>query len=384
LLLTKCKIDSLKPQDKPKKFFDGHGLYIEVYPNGSKIWRQKYILNGKTTRKSFGSYPLVSLKKAREMSEHLRLELKTKEMGYTQEIKNISIKELIQEWKDNFYPKLSQNTIKKYNILVDKYLIPSLGHFICSKITASLILTVLLKPIADKKLLETAHRCKFLLGRIFRYAVATGQIERDFTQDLSGALPPPIVVHRASIIDKNKLGRLLKDIQNYTGSPEVIYALRILPYVFVRPGELRHAEWTEIDFPNKIWRIPAEKMKMRTSHIVPLSKQVVQLLEELKCFTGTGKYLFPGARTEKRPISDVTINAALRYLGYKKEEICGHGFRSTASTLLNEQGYNRDWIERQLAHNGNSVREIYNYAEYLPERTKMMQEWADFLDSLRG
>ncbi|MDR2199926.1 MAG: site-specific integrase [Deltaproteobacteria bacterium] len=194
---------------------------------------------------------------------------------------------------------------------------------------------------------------------------------------------PPQVTHRATIINPDKIGKLLAQINEYDGLPSVKFALRLLPYLFVRPGELRWAEWTEINLETAVWRIPADKMKMKTPHIVPLASQIIKIIEELKKYTGDSKYLFPGSRSISRPISDVTLTAALRYLGYSREEICPHGFRAMASTLLNEQGYNTDWIERQLAHSErNSVRASYNHAQYLPERKKMMQDWADYLDSL--
>ncbi|MDR1038759.1 MAG: site-specific integrase [Deltaproteobacteria bacterium] len=221
------------------------------------------------------------------------------------------------------------------------------------------------------------------MSQILRYAVATGKAERDVTRDLTGALKPRTVTHRATIIDADQIRRLLVAIRCYGGTVQVSYALRILPYVFVRPGELRHAEWSEFDVDGSTWRIPAGKMKMRSPHLVPLASQVKTLLEELRAHTGKGRYLFPSPRTNDRPISDMAINAALRFMGFGKGEICGHGFRAMASTLLNEKGYGPDWIERQLAHCPRSgVRAAYNHAEYLPERRKMMQDWADWLDSL--
>jgi integrase len=247
-----------------------------------------------------------------------------------------------------------------------------------------MILELVLRPLEKRGILETVHRVKSLLNQIFQYGLACGQIERNPISDLTGAIPYPVSVHRATILIPEKIGRLLNNIQEYTGAASVYYALNILPYVFVRPGELRNATWDEINFEEKIWRIPAPRMKMRSAHLVPLADQVIKLLTELRVYTGKDKYLFPGARTRTKPISDVTINAALRYLGYEKHEITGHGFRAMASTLLNEQGFNSDWIERQLAHcEKNGVRAAYNHANYLKERISMMQAWADYLDKLR-
>jgi integrase len=273
--------------------------------------------------------------------------------------------------------------IKRKNSILDRVILLFIGHINVSELNSNLILTTVLKPIDERKQSETLKRARFLLSQIFRYGATLGKIDRDFTQDYKGFFAPSVVVRRATILDKKKIGKLILDIRTYTGSINVSYALKILPYVFVHPGELRHAEWSEIDFQDKLWRIPAGKMKMRSQHVVPLFNQVVALLQELRQYTGQGKYLFPGLRAKTKPISDMAINSALRYLGYGKEEICGHGFRSMASTLLNEKCYGADWIERQLAHTQqNGVRAAYNHAEYLPERRKMMQEWADYLDHL--
>ena len=220
-------------------------------------------------------------------------------------------------------------------------------------------------------------------SQVFRYAIATGRAERDIAADLRGALKPVKETNLASIKEPKGIGALLRNIDAYTGNVIVRAALRMAPYVFVRPGELRRAEWSEFSLDAE-WRIPAERMKMRQLHIVPLSRQVLTVLDDLRQYTGRGRYLFPSMRANSAPISDMTLLAGLPRLGYGKEEMTVHGFRSMASTLLNEQGYNRDWIERQLAHGErNSIRAAYNYAEYLPERRRMMQEWADYLDELR-
>jgi integrase len=233
--------------------------------------------------------------------------------------------------------------------------------------------------------IETAHRVHQCCGQIFRYAVATGRADRDPSADLRGALSPVTSKHLASITDPVKIGALLRAMDNYVGTHVARCALRLAPLVFVRPGELRAAEWREFNLDGAEWRIPAERMKARVQHIVPLSRQAVEILRELHPLTGSGPYLFPSARTDSRPMSNNTVNAALRRLGYSTDEMTGHGFRSMASTLLNEQGWHRDAIERQLAHGErDEVRAAYNYAEYLPERRKMMQAWADYLDRLRS
>jgi integrase len=240
-----------------------------------------------------------------------------------------------------------------------------------------------LRRIENRGAIETAHRIHQICGQVFRYAIATGKAERDVSSDLRGALPPTRKRHHATIVEPKKIAELLKAIQSYEGYFVTKCALQLAPLFFVRPGELRKAEWSEFNFETAEWRIPAEKMKMRATHIVPLSAQAILILRELETLTGNSQYVFPSIRTLRRPMSDNTVLGALRRLGYSKDEMTGHGFRSMASTLLNEQGWNRDAIERQLAHaERNNIRAAYNYAEYLPERRKMMQHWADYLDTL--
>lgn len=242
----------------------------------------------------------------------------------------------------------------------------------------------MLRRIESRGANEIAHRIKQNCGRVFHYAIATGRAERNPITDLQGALEPLKVQHHAAITEPKAVGALLRAIEGYQGNFVTQCALRIAPLVFVRPGELRAAEWTEFDLDAAEWRIPAERVKMRSQHIVPLSTQAVAILRELHPLTGTGRYVFPSVRTNTRPMSENTVNGALRRLGYAKDEMTGHGFRSLASTLLNEQGWHRDAIERQLAHaERDAVRAAYNYADHLPERRKMMQAWADYLDGLR-
>lgn len=251
-------------------------------------------------------------------------------------------------------------------------------------ITAPELLTVM-RRIEKRGALETAHRALGNCGKVFRYAISTQRAVRDPSGDLRGALPPVKSDHHPSITDPEAIGELLRAIQGYQGSFVTRCALQLAPLLFVCPGELRRAEWNEFDIDGCEWRIPASKMKMGAVHIVPLSKQSILLLKELHSFTGHGRYLFPSIRTPDRPMSDNTVLSALRRLGYEKNEMTGHGFRSMASTVLNEQGWNFDAIERQLAHSErNTVRAAYNYAEYLPERRKMMQHWADYLESLQN
>ena len=244
-------------------------------------------------------------------------------------------------------------------------------------------LLIVLRRIEKRGVLETTHRLHQNCGQIFRYAIATGRGDRDISADLRGAIPPVKKRHFASITDPKAVGGLLRAIKDYNGYLVTRCALQLAPLTFVRAGELRKAEWSEFNFDTAEWRIPPEKMKMRAVHIVPLSTQAIAVLREVEVLTGDGKYVFPGLRSSSRPMSDNAVLAALGRLGYAKDEMTGHGFRSMASTLLNEQGWNRDAIERQLAHSErNNIRAAYNYAEYLPERRKMMQHWADYLDGL--
>jgi integrase len=244
-----------------------------------------------------------------------------------------------------------------------------------------------LKRIEERGIHETAHRARQRCAQVFRYAVQAARADRDPTVDLKGALAPVVKEHHASVTEPARIGELLRAIDGYKGQAVTGYALKLSPYLFVRPGELRHAEWSEFDLDGQepLWRIPEEKMKMGEQHVVPLARQAVVLLRELNSITGRGRYVFPSLRSGSRPMSDNTVNAALRRLGYTNEEMTGHGFRSLASTCLNEQGYHPDLIELQLAHaERNQVRAAYNKAKRLPERRKMMEAWADYLDGLRA
>ena len=286
------------------------------------------------------------------------------------------------EWFVKRSPKWVPSHSVRIRKRLEKDLFPHLGARRIAELKAPDLL-VALRRIEARGAIETAHRALQNCGEIFRYAIATGRAERDWAADLRGALESPKEKHHASITDPKKVGALLRAIASYAGTSGVRRALQLAPLTFVRPGELRKAEWTEFDLEAAEWRIPGARMKMREQHLVPLSVQAVSALRELHEYTGRGRYVFPGARSSDRPMSDNTVNAALRRLGYGKEEMTGHGFRSMASTLLNEQGWNRDAIERQLAHaERDNVRAAYNFAEHLPERRKMMQAWADYLDRL--
>ena len=291
---------------------------------------------------------------------------------------------IAKEWSaknSNVWTKKHSETVTGR---LDRHLFPWIGKRPIKLITAPELLVVL-RRIESRGTFETAHRVKQICGQVFRYAIATGRAERDPSADLRGALVPVKSKSMAAITDPQKIGGLLRAIDGYDGHIITKCALRLAPLVFVRPGELRHAEWIEVDLGEGMWKIPAEKMKMKIPHIVPLSKQAIDVFRMIEPVTGDGRYVFPSLRSEKRPMSDNTVLAALRRMGYSKEEMTGHGFRSMASTLLHEQGWPSDVIERQLAHaEGNSVKAAYNHAQHLPERRKMMQHWADYLDALKG
>lgn len=268
--------------------------------------------------------------------------------------------------------------------MVTEFVLPHIGSRPIHKITPAEVLGAL-RPIEARGKHETAHRTKQYVGQIFRYAVATSRAERDITADLRGALTPATTKNHAAVTDPAAIGALLRAIDGYSGQPVTHAALMLAPLVFVRPGELRQAEWSEIDLDVGEWRIPARKMKMRELHIVPLSRQAAEILRSLRQLTGVGQYVFPSLRSKERPMSENTINGALRRLGYSNDEMTGHGFRAMASTCLNEQGWHPDVIELQLAHaERNKVRAAYNRAAHIAERRKMMQSWADYLDLQRS
>ena len=390
--LTDTHIKSIRHTGKPKKYFDGGGLFLFVSTTGSKLWRMAYRFEQKSKLLSFGEYPTVSLKDARERREDAKKKLangidpaaykKSEKAAQLAEIKD-TFQNIALEWHKTRTAEFSGKHRGTILFRLESYLFPAIGKTPIAKLEPHDILAVV-RPIEQKGLFETSRRLLQLVSQIFRYAVITGRAKHNIAADLRGALRPRKVTHRAAVTEPSKVGLLLRDIDSYDGYFPIVCALRLAPLVFTRPTELRAAEWSEIDLKAQEWRIPAERMKMKQMHIVPLSKQAIEILEELQPYSGNGKYLFPSIRTETRPISDATMLNALRRMGYAKNEMCTHGFRSIASTLLNELGYNRDWIERQLAHGErDEVRAAYNYAEYLSERRKMMQEWANYLNKLK-
>ena len=390
--LTDTKVRTIKPAEKPKKLFDGGGLFLLVTPTGGKLWRLKYRFGGIEKLLVLGAYPQTSLADARQKRDQARALMlngvdprdikKAQKAAGAQE--NETFEVIAREWHTKFSASWAASHSNKIIRRFELYVFPWLGDRQIKSITAPDLLTVL-RRIEAKGTLDTAHRTKQNCGQVFRYAVATGRAERDPSADLRGAIPPTSGKHMATITDPKEIAGLLRSIDDYRGSIVTRCALQLAPLFFVRPGELRHAEWSEFNLDAAEWRIPAEKMKAGVLHIVPLSRQALGVLREIHPLTGHGRYVFPSPRTDSRPMSSNAILSALRRMGFAKDEMSGHGFRSMASTLLNEQGWNRDAIERQLAHaERNSVRAAYNYAEFMPERKKMMQAWADYLEGIKA
>jgi integrase len=390
--LTDTKVRTIKPAEKPKKLFDGGGLFLLVTPTGGKLWRLKYRFGGIEKLLALGAYPQTSLADARQKRDQASALMlngvdprdikKAQKAAGAQE--NETFEVIAREWHTKFSASWAASHSNKIIRRFELYVFPWLGDRQIKSITAPDLLTVL-RRIEAKGTLDTAHRTRQNCGQVFRYAVATGRAERDPSADLRGAIPPASGKHMATITDPKEIAGLLRSIDDYRGSIVTRCALQLAPLFFVRPGELRHAEWSEFNLDAAEWRIPAEKMKAGVLHIVPLSRQALGVLREIHPLTGHGRYVFPSPRTDSRPMSSNAILSALRRMGFAKDEMSGHGFRSMASTLLNEQGWNRDAIERQLAHaERNSVRAAYNYAEFMPERKKMMQAWADYLEGIKA
>ena len=388
--LTDIAVKQAKPGLKPFKLSDGDGMYLLVTPKGQKWWRFDYRLDGKRYTLSFGVYDDVSLKTARERRTAAR-ELVAKGINPSTERKTEkteranarTFKEVAEEWRKKMALKWTPKHAERVHSRMEAYVYPWLGAEAIGGITAQVLLEVL-RRVERKGTYETARKLRGYCGQIFRYAIASGFAARDVSQDLRGALTPVQRNHLASITEPKAIGDLLRAIDDYNGYIVTRSALRFSALTFARPGEIRQAEWSEIGWSAREWRIPAEKMKKRRPHIVPLSKQAIEVLKELEPLTGAGRFLFPGVRKRTRPMSDATITNALRNMGYSGQEMTAHGFRSMASTRLNEMGWNSDAIERQLAHvEGNAVRAAYNYAEHLVERRRMMQAWADYLNGLR-
>lgn len=392
--LNATQLRNVKPTEKTQKLFDGKGMYLEVSPKGGTWWRLKYRLGGKEKRISLGVYPDVSLKEARDKRDDARkLISKGVDPSEVRKAQKVSIltnsantfEVVAREW----FRRQSQDWAGSYSSKVirrlEMYVFPWLGSKPISSINAPELLAVI-RRIEERGARETARRTLFLCGQILRYAVATARAEKDCSADLKGAIAKPKPTHFAAITEPSKVGGLLRALDSYQGTPTVQAALKLAPLVFVRPGELRHAKWKDIDLKTAEWRFIASKTEQE--HVVPLSHQAVDILSDLKPITGHGRYAFPSATSRRgdRAMSDNAVLSAMRRMGIEKDEMSGHGFRAMARTILDEVlGFRPDFIEHQLAH---AVRDpngrAYNRTAHLPERRKMMQEWANYLDEIKA
>ena len=392
MALTDTAIRKTKPSDKPIKLADGGGLYLLLNPNSSRWWRWDYRHLGKRKTLSMGTYPDTGLADARAKRDDAR---KLLAAGVDPSEHRKATRAASEERAGNSFEVVAREWLGKRN-WVDSYKVKVLAWFtndvfpwVGGRPVASLTAPDFLKiarRVEDRGAIESAHRILQNCGQVMRYAIATGRADRDPVADLRGALPASPDKHHAAITEPKAVGALLRAIDAYEGSFITRCALQLAPLTFVRPGELRHAEWSEIDLDSAEWNLPAEKMKMREPHLVPLADQTIAILRELQPLTGRGRYVFPSARGPKRPMSNNAVLSALRRMGFDKDEMSGHGFRAMARTILDEVlNFRPDFIEHQLAH---AVRDpngrAYNRTSHLPERRKMMQAWADYLDTLKA
>lgn len=392
-MLTYIQINAAKPREKAWNLSDSQGLYLVIQPNGSKLWRFNYRFLDKQKKLHLGGWPTTSLADARVRRDEAKkkiaegidpaLEKKRARIAAKYAAAN-TFEAVAEEWlvkceRDGLAPV----TVDKIRWLLAKAY-PVIGSIPIAQITPHEALAVLRKVEATGAF-ESARRMRSVLSRVFRYGVATVRCDKDVAADLRGAIASPKVKHFAAITKPSEVGALLRAIDGYSGHKVTVMALRLSPHVILRPGELRQAEWADIDFEEAIWFIPAERMKMRRPHRVPLSRQVIDMLQELHEHTHWWKYLFPCLGKPRKPMSENAVNQGLRNLGYTSDQMTAHGFRAMAATLLNERGeWNPDAIERQLAHvDTNQVRRAYARGEYWDERVQMMQSWSDYLDELR-
>jgi len=396
MALTDVAVRNAKPGAKAIKLADGGGMFLLITPAGGKLWRLKYRIDGREKLLAIGSYPEIGLGEARRRREEAR-ELIARDKDPSREKRRGKMRARIQAADtfkaicDEYCEKRRRDGAKGWapaTATRSEYLLSlvcgSIGNLPIGDIEPADVLGAI-RRIEGKGKLESARRSLQLAGAVFRYTVATARLASDPTRDLRGALTAPTVTHYGAITDATKVGALLRSIDDYEGSGITKLALQIAPHVFVRPGELRHAEWSEFDLDAALWVIPAGKMKMRKVHHVPLSRQAVEMFRQVQAVTGPTGYVFPSVRTRTRPMSENTINAGLRRLGYASDEMTAHGFRAMASTLLNESGkWHPDAIERALAHGDtDKVRAAYHRGAHWKERVDMAQWWSDYLDHLR-
>jgi integrase len=393
MLLTSRIVRAARARERRYVLADEHGMSLHVMPRGSKWWRFRYHFKHAERMISLGVYPHVDLTTARRLHADARglLARDIDPSAHRKEKRaaNAHTFEFVaHQWFKLLEARvaksqLAADTLKDATRILERNVFPALGTRPISDITAHEFLMVL-KQIELKGLRYAARRAKQRCSRVFRHAIGLGYIERDVTEDVRGLLEPPRVRHRPGIIDPVRLGELLRAIDGYTGREAIGIALKLALLFFVRPGELRKARWRQVDRPAAQWRIPAECMKARIQHLVPLSRQALELLQKLRMISGESEYVFPSLHDPSRPLHGTALSSALQTLGFDSREVTPHGFRSTACTLLNELGWRSEAIERQMAHGvSDSIRRHYNYAQHLPERRLMMQAWANYLDELR-
>jgi integrase len=385
--LSKTNVKAAKPRQKAYTLADGGGLVLQVQPNGSLWWRLRYRHNSIAKMISLGTFPDTDLDTARDRRDDAR---KLIANGIDPSAKRLAEKaassDSFQAMAEEYlaHSDAHESTLETTRQRLEAHVFPRIGKLPIADITSQQLLLVL-RRVEARGTIETAHRIRTNCGQVFRFAVATGRAVSDPAEALKGALKPVKAKHMATITNPKQIGELMRAIDGYQGHAVSVAALKLAPLVFARPGELRAAEWSEIDLNAAEWRIRAERTKMKTEHIVPLSTQAVSVLKEVHPLTGNGRYVFPSVRTVKRPMSENTLTAALRRMGYTGEEMSWHGFRGMASTSLHEQGFPSAHIERQLGHGErNKVKAAYNHAEHLPARKKMMQTWADYLDAQKS
>lgn len=399
--LTALAARKAEPREKPYKLAAGGGLYLEVMPTGAKYWRWKYRYGSKEKRIALGVFPEISLALAGELRDEARAQLrngvdpaaqrKLDKLANHLSAEN-TFAAIAREWLDTKAGEWVPEHTAKIRAWLENHVFPGIGDKPVAELEAPEVLSML-RRLVKRGTLNTAGRVRETVSAIFRYAVATGRAKRDPAADLRDALPRADARNFAAVTEPDDVAELLRVIDGYQGHPVTLAALRLAPLLFQRPGELRAMAWSEVDLEAAEWRIPASRRKVRKAakenprtppHIVPLSTQAVKILRDLQKLTGNNHLVFPGVRTRHRPMSENTVNAALRRLGYTTEQMTGHGFRHMASTRLNELGWNPDAIERQLSHRDrDSIRGTYNLAQYMDERRRMMQAWADYLDTLK-
>lgn len=390
MALSQLAISKAKPKDKPYLLADGGGLHLRIDTSGSKLWRVRFRFGGKPNMMSLGPFPIVSLKDAREKRDHIKKQIAAGiDPSLRKKLDRISANSpnTFGAIADEYIANLKANDAAPITVSKNRWFLEELAAPIRNRPVNEIVpaeLLDILKKIEASGRRDTAHRLRSVMGSVFRLAVATLRATNDPTYALRGALLKVKVKHRAAITDERELGRFLGVLDEYDGWPILQSAFKFLILTMSRPGDVRHMKRAEVDFEKRLWRIPAERMKMRRPHDVPLSRQALSMLQTVWPLNEQHELVFPSLRAHKKPLSENAFNAVLRGMGYRKDQATSHGFRATASTILNERGFNPDVIEAALAHqDGNEMRRIYNRALYLPERKKLMQEWADLLDSFK-